>query len=447
MQSESGAEDPAAQRTDNSENADADTRAPSLPKVVIVPASESDGSKAAGKPTESESAPLATADSDTKTVNVVVAASPSLLKSELVPPSSYGRGSEFKRFEDEGDDWECTVVVENADDCPSKRPSLLSIRPSLMERASVLAYATPFGLRLCRLARPIFVGAQITICALLYLIFRGEGFEPSGLDAMSPGLFRLRVVRDCIDERFQVWRWVLYQFSHVSFAHLFMNCAIALLAIPQERFQGSLKYLLMFNAGVFGGACMIMTSDVHAEVVGMSGGNYAIFGIQMADLFMNFELKEHPNAEVLFSLATVAALVIDAIIRWNESVSHSAHFGGAVGGSLACIAFGRKLKINRRKVIAKWCAIGLMCFFVVFSLSWNAQWPPRSLWDSTEPWCWWKQIYNKTHFRDTGDGRWHCVRCPDLACARKWESRQTSIFPVMTGDCVNLLGGWSTVPP
>merc|ERR1719210_934300 len=68
-----------------------------------------------------------------------------------------------------------------------------------------------------------------------------------------------------------------------------MNCLLALIfGISLEGFHGPIRMFIMFNVGVFGGACCYFVSDVHTRVVGMSGGCYALVGMHFGDVLMNF---------------------------------------------------------------------------------------------------------------------------------------------------------------
>ena len=50
----------------------------------------------------------------------------------------------------------------------------------------------------------------------------------------------------------------------------------------------------MFELGVLGGAGCVCVFDSHARVVGMSGGAYALLGMQLGDVLLNWERKSAP---------------------------------------------------------------------------------------------------------------------------------------------------------
>merc|ERR1712187_955492 len=101
------------------------------------------------------------------------------------------------------------------------------------------------------------------------------------------------------------------------------------------------------------------------------------------------------------------ASILEAIYSLGGTTSHSAHCGGAVGGIFAGLAFSRIVNKNRAKDVVQSSA---------FCLMWGWQWPPRDIWEKV-PWCWSRQVNNKTFF---GDNAWHCVRCADQQCIDKW---------------------------
>merc|ERR1711972_546199 len=114
-------------------------------------------------------------------------------------------------------------------------------------------------------------------------------------DSIWPGMTDLRITdeTDCADYRAQAYRWFTYQFSHVGLGHVCMSVFLNLvIGLPLNGFHGNLRMLFMYNIGVLGGACGWMVCDLHAATVGMSGGCYALIGISLADLCMNWHEKK-----------------------------------------------------------------------------------------------------------------------------------------------------------
>jgi len=324
------------------------------------------------------------------------------------------------------DEWQCVVT------------------PKSNERASVLAHASPFGYALLRLSRPVFVPFQILVILALHVAFEREDDGSSGLEGLFPGSTALQVHADCEDLRFQIWRWWLYQFSHVDAKHVVMNAFTVMYAVPQERFQGTKRVALMFNVGVLGGACAVFLFDIHSTVVGMSAGGYAILSIHLADLLLNWKEKQRPWLESIAFIGMLAIVACEAYIMWDEPVSHATHLGGAIGGFLTGVGLGRVVALTSVKQRVQRVALAsLVCLFLL-SLCWLFfVWPPRNIWEPSTPWCWTRQIYNRTVFDDYD---WKCVRCPDLHCAAKW-SHQQWVETVSEKTCMHSLGGWSSREP
>jgi len=311
---------------------------------------------------------------------------------------------------------------------------------------------------------PIFISLQCTLCLALWAFGTlGTGEELAGLETLFPGGTDLCLQYDCVDYRAQMaWRWFTHQFSHVGISHVVNNCLLAfLLGFSLEGFHGTFLMFFMFNAGVFGGACCYMISDVHTRVVGMSGGCYALFGMHFGDTLMNwsekrkaakkwdaltFEQKQERTAKwrkiVIDPRLKLVVLVIMFIIdlvqfyfTMGGATSHSVHLGGALAGCAICIVFGRNLVVKDYEVYLQHgiCAIGVAV--VIFCIAWGMSWPPRDIFDTT-PWCWGRQVANSTIFKDNA---WHCIRCADQACITRW-SAQRHIERVTDRVCRRNLG-------
>merc|ERR1719401_546484 len=110
---------------------------------------------------------------------------------------------------------------------------------------------------------------------------------------MAPGWTDLRLAGSaCEDYRPQAWRWLTYQFTHGGALHALMNAfMLAMLGVPLEGLHGHLRILLMFNCGVLGGAASHVINDAHRPLVGCSGGVYALIGVHVAELAMNWSEK------------------------------------------------------------------------------------------------------------------------------------------------------------
>jgi len=303
---------------------------------------------------------------------------------------------------------------------------------------------------------PIFTVLQSLLVLLLWVIFAFKDssswetalYAVGGLESIFPGYTALVIHSDCRDRRGEVWRWWTYQFTHAQLSHVSTNVFLALVVgIPLEGFQGTARMILKFTVGVFAAAAGHAVSNPHAGsssviedggptvgLVGMSGGCYALLGVHMGNLLMNWKEMRY-RWFVLFGLLLLIVLDVLQVqlSAGGGAIAHSAHFGGYVSGLLMGICVGRNLVLSRTE-----CAVRIMASFVgfvlvLFCLIWFAQWPPRSIWD-TVPWCMARQVNNQTFF---GDGLFHCIRCQDKACEDKW-LQQRFVKPVDYNMCRDL---------
>jgi len=215
-----------------------------------------------------------------------------------------------------------------------------------------------------------------------------------------------------------------------------------MLGVPLEGFHGCLRLFLIFNGGVLGGACACFVCSAHSRIVGMSGGCYALLGMHLGDLLLNWRQKKfrRPTLFVLLVLGVLDLFNAGAFnksAREGDTVSHAAHFGGYVMGLCLGIVLGRNLVVYRRDRVLQLCTVLVGLGLSVFCCSWAQSWPPRTLWDKVQ-WCWTRQVHNKLYF---GKNEWQCVRCRTQACIDRWSSER-HIGPVAVSACERL-GGWS----
>jgi len=313
---------------------------------------------------------------------------------------------------------------------------------------------------------PAFVVLQCLACLVLWIFWRDPnvaGGDMGGLEAIWPLRTDLCLQWDCVDYRSEAWRWWTYQFSHIGVAHVAGNCVMTLFfGINLEGVQGWHRMFLMFNIGVFGGACCCFVADPHTRVVGMSGGCYALVGMHFGDVLMNFQemrlAAEHfaqlppnekrdlhnvwrkmiisPRQKIAALLFLVTLDLVQGYLSRGSDVSLAAHFGGFVAGFLVCIVVGHNLVIRGRECLFWWAAFAAGAGLIVFCMLWGMSWPPRDIFDPV-PWCWGRQIANVSVF---GDNQWHCVRCPDDACIARWHIQR--YIENVTDRVCQRNGGW-----
>mmetsp|Transcript_64646 Transcript_64646/g.169252 ORF Transcript_64646/g.169252 Transcript_64646/m.169252 type:complete len:427 (+) Transcript_64646:97-1377(+) len=241
----------------------------------------------------------------------------------------------------------------------------------------------------------------------------------AGLDSLQEGKFDLRIHDDtCNDFRLEVWRWLSYQFTHVGAMHILMNCFLnVMLGVPLEGLHGTFKLFVMFNIGVFGGACCFFFNDSHTAVVGMSGGCYALIGMHVGNVVMNWDQLKFRKPILLFLCLLVACDVLSYVLALGaENASHSAHIGGAVAGTIIGILIGDNIKVTRMERVVQMFFLLVGVGLVVFSLTWLAiMWPPNNIWGDVG-WCWMRQVW-KYPMPD-----FECVRCGTQDCINSWHA-------------------------
>mmetsp|Transcript_32236 Transcript_32236/g.81776 ORF Transcript_32236/g.81776 Transcript_32236/m.81776 type:complete len:463 (-) Transcript_32236:119-1507(-) len=324
---------------------------------------------------------------------------------------------------------------------------------------------TPEGQDVTRVIRgkriPGFVILQCLVCFGLWLIFTlamatpkeetaGSRFlAQAGLDTI-PGLEDRTDLRwaspDCEDLRLQVWRWLTYQFTHVGACDIMVNVILLLLLVgPMELRNGTVHTAITFNLGVLAGACVWFINDAHNVVVGCSGGCWAYIGMQLADFIVHFRKRNFRiGTSVLLSLVVGIDIVLYIMLMPDESsfgagASDSAvnlqrfsvRLGGLFMGILAGVVGGgvcQQCSRNAKRVIMPMCfivgaAMVAYCLLWIFIFQAGGNGAPLNVWESQEKlpgWCWYRQIYNRTHINEYA---YECVRCGTQACINDWSSR------------------------
>jgi len=149
-----------------------------------------------------------------------------------------------------------------------------------------------------------------------------------------------------------VWQLVTYQFMHVGFLHIFLNCwAIYVFGRVIEEALGPRKFLILyFSSGVLGGlvqmlGALVWPSHIGGAVVGASAAALglvaafaALYPEQVLTLLLFFFLPVNLRAKYL--LWGTALLSIFCILFPNSgltllmggNVAHAAHLGGMLMG-------------------------------------------------------------------------------------------------------------------
>jgi len=279
---------------------------------------------------------------------------------------------------------------------------------------------------------PLFIICQTLIAFLLWSIFDikkvVQGHNPlldpilhlGGIDSVAEGMTDLRAFGpNCADYRTQLWRWLTYQWTHAGFSHVAMNSILNLmLGIPLEGFYGSLRMFCFYNIGVVGGALCYMIGDGHRAVVGMSGGCYALLGMHIAGLIMNW--KQFKFRRFIFVFLTILVgmdIIIYFFTHSTENSSVSAHVGGAVAGFIMGIVLGRNIKVRKIEYVWQGLAFTVGLGMTVFCILWLFLNKGLSVFDE-EGWCWMRLVNYEALLGQAG---WHCVSCNSQECIGFWQ--------------------------
>jgi len=294
--------------------------------------------------------------------------------------------------------------------------------------------------------KPIFIVVQMLIAVGFWLVesIRLEGLDfwktAAGLETVverytSQNLTAVKVSEDfeeCINHTWEVWRWLSYQYTHTNASHIAMNTLIILLAgLPLEMFQGHIRTFLLWNSGVIAGAFASMAWNVRKTLVGMSAGCYTLLGVHFSEIIMNWKESRFRYPKIALLIVIVGVDILNIHFTQTDSTyaelagniiavtSHSAHVGGFATGLLLGILISRNLIVTRCEKALMWLAGFGLVAITAYHLIVMAEWPPRSnTWDESEPYCWISQVWCQEFF---GDVDFHCVRCGDIECIRRWQ--------------------------
>jgi len=289
---------------------------------------------------------------------------------------------------------------------------------------------------------PFFIVLQTLVALAMWAggsITRGGDFlsNKAGLDTFSSGWSDLRIFGpECQDYRAEVWRYVFYQWTHVGCSHILMNSLMnVILGIPLEGLHGPVRMALMYNVGVFGGACCYWVGDGHKSVVGMSGGCYALIGMHLSDLMVNWNQKKFRKPTLLFLIVLASFDIMSYVLALGSgNASHTAHVGGVVAGMVIGVMVGKNVVVlkweRRMKLAVTVIGLALLCFCI----TWLAiHKPPQNVAESYG-WCWLRQIYNPVKFGSD----WACIKCGTEDCIKTF-ANEKDMDTVASDQCATFI--------
>eukprot|EP00929_Paragymnodinium_shiwhaense_P079833 TRINITY_DN41617_c0_g1_i1.p1 TRINITY_DN41617_c0_g1~~TRINITY_DN41617_c0_g1_i1.p1 ORF type:complete len:942 (+),score=167.15 TRINITY_DN41617_c0_g1_i1:141-2966(+) len=249
----------------------------------------------------------------------------------------------------------------------------------------------------CLLVFGLWLGWAIRMWQLGEVKDLGEFLNAkAGLDSWWPERTDMRLYTDCIDLRGQIWRLVSHQWTHWGIKHVLTNILMAcMLGIPLEALHGTCRMILMFNAGVIGGGCFCVFMSAHNPTVGMSGGCYALLGMHLADLIMNWSQKRFrwPSLVFLIFMAWADFVLSVLLAPADDPKSVAAHLGGYIFGAIIGILIGTNMRVEVWEQVLQGLVVLVGCGILMFSMGWGSQWPPRNLWND-DGWCWHRQVWS-----------------------------------------------------
>ncbi|AII17145.1 putative rhomboid family serine protease [Aureococcus anophagefferens virus] len=162
-------------------------------------------------------------------------------------------------------------------------------------------------------------------------------------------LYYSMFTENCRDNRENVYMMLSYQLCHRGIAHLISNVFLQLImGIPIELMFGSVKMLILYNAGVLGGSMFCFLFNPYTRVLGASAGVYSLFGIHLAHLIINWEDIKYSFVkrwERILGLCSFLGIEIATSILSDSRTSHVAHLGGSVAGVLGGIILLDNFKV------------------------------------------------------------------------------------------------------
>ena len=208
-----------------------------------------------------------------------------------------------------------------------------------------------------------------------------------GWMTMQLGAFEDR----CPDLRGEVWRLWTYQSLPPGWVHLFYNLFVQLmLGIPVNCVHGNLVFLLLHQGlAIPLGALTAGYSDaprtIGETVAGITAGTYAIIGVHLGNLLLNYSDSTHGLLRrELRLLMLVLVMVLEGLAHliypYQENVL-SLHGSGLLLGFLFSVVVIRNLKMSHaERTYLIPAATWTLAAYIFFSGGWYAGVsPPTSL--------------------------------------------------------------------
>ena len=145
---------------------------------------------------------------------------------------------------------------------------------------------------------------------------------------------------ECYDNRVQLWRFFSNILSHANLVHVSGNIIIMFgLSYMLELYQSSIIISPLFLIGVLHGNLAFYYTKPYSYALGVSGGVFAILGMNIANGLIN--IRVFPTLHTCVIMYTCAVLLISEVLSYDESlnVAYICHWSSFVSGLIGGLAF------------------------------------------------------------------------------------------------------------
>lgn len=154
------------------------------------------------------------------------------------------------------------------------------------------------------------------------------------LNSNNSNLMENFVLYPILNENFHLYQLISYSFLHGSFLHIFSNMfVLVLLGIRIEKELGSKKFIIIYIvSSIIAGLSHNILSNY--PVVGASGSIWSImvlYGFMFRNEIFNFYFLF--KIEVKYIILFLFLMEVFSIFKL-DGVSHLAHIGGGISGTL-----------------------------------------------------------------------------------------------------------------
>ena len=169
--------------------------------------------------------------------------------------------------------------------------------------------------------------------------------------------------------RQEVWRYLLYQFNHAGWTHLFSNLLFQITLGPLiESVHGTRDVIFIYLGGVVLGACTGLVLSPDKMTVGASGGDYALVFAYLANLIVNWDSMVGRRVWKWARLAFLVWFISMDIYNFVANKLASVSIGGHLGGAIVGLTLGLYILENfyESHPVEKYISYGGLVLFIVF---------------------------------------------------------------------------------